>query len=98
MLWHAVRCVARSTQYGFLEVVRPKVTSGFRQIEQLHFLRIPRRSRRSRRWSRAAQAKASGERTHDHQTVHDFATLLDHLATLTRNQLRAADSAFELIA
>jgi transposase len=48
--------------------------------------------------SSAAQAKASRQRTIDDQPVYAFATLLDHLATLTRNQLRAADSTFELVA
>jgi len=48
--------------------------------------------------SAAAQAKASRQRTVDDQPVYDFATLLDHLATLTRNQLRAADNTFELVA
>jgi hypothetical protein len=48
--------------------------------------------------SAAAQAKASRQRTVDDQPVHDFATLLDHLATLTRNQLRAADSTFDVVA
>jgi hypothetical protein len=50
------------------------------------------------RRSQGAQTKASRQHTLDDQPVYDFATLLEHLATLTRNQLRAADNTFELVA
>ncbi|MFN2506944.1 MAG: IS1634 family transposase [Acidimicrobiales bacterium] len=39
------------------------------------------------RRSAAAQAKASRRRTADDQAVHSFASLLDHLATLTRDEI-----------
>jgi DDE family transposase len=48
--------------------------------------------------SAAARAKTSRQHTPEDQPVYDFATLLDHLATLTRNQLRAADSTFDVVA
>jgi transposase len=36
--------------------------------------------------------------TSDHQPVHSFRTLLDDLATLTRNQVRSGDAVFDLMA
>ncbi|MGH7511225.1 MAG: IS1634 family transposase, partial [Gemmatimonadales bacterium] len=41
--------------------------------------------------SLAAQRKASTRRTPDGRPAHSFATLLDHLATLTRNTVRLGD-------
>jgi hypothetical protein len=46
--------------------------------------------------SHAAAAKASRRTTPDGQPVHSFATLLDHLATLTRDRIRFRDSNVEI--
>jgi Transposase DDE domain len=50
--------------------------------------------------SAAALRKARTQRTVDGTTVHSFSTLMCHLATLTRNRVRAhgADATFELLA
>lgn len=45
------------------------------------------------RRSAQAQAKASTRRTAGGETTHSFASLLDHLATLTRNEVRVAGGA-----
>lgn len=50
------------------------------------------------RRSTRATAKASRKRTTDDLPVHSLATLLDELATLTRNQLRAGDTTIEILA
>jgi hypothetical protein len=50
------------------------------------------------RRSTAANAKAARKQTAHDQPVHSFATLLDELATLTRNQLRAGDTHVEILA
>ena len=50
------------------------------------------------RRSTAAKTKAARKRTADDEPVHSFATLLDELATLTRNQLRAGDTSVEILA
>jgi hypothetical protein len=50
------------------------------------------------RRSAQANAKASRKRTADDQPAHSFATLLDELATLTRNELRAGDHHVEIMA
>ena len=42
--------------------------------------------------SAAAQAKARTKRTADGQPVHSFRTLLDDLATLSKNRVRLAGS------
>ena len=42
--------------------------------------------------SPAALSKASRQATPDGQPAHSLATLLDHLATLTRNRVRYADT------
>jgi hypothetical protein len=39
----------------------------------------------------AAERKASRRKTTDHEPAHNFATLLNHLATLTRNRIVYAD-------
>lgn len=48
--------------------------------------------------STRATTKASRKRTNDDLPAHSFATLLDELATLTRNQLRAGDTTVEILA
>ncbi len=45
-----------------------------------------------------AQHKASTARTSDGQPAHNLATLLDHLATLTRNTVHAGGHSVELLA
>jgi hypothetical protein len=50
------------------------------------------------RRSTAANAKAARKHTDHDQPVHSFATLLDQLATLTRNQLQAGDTNVEILA
>jgi len=50
------------------------------------------------RRSAKATTKASRKRASDDQPAHSFATLLDELATLTRNQLRAGGTNIEIIA
>jgi len=50
------------------------------------------------RRSPTASRKATRKTTDDSTTIHDLATLLDHLATLTRNQLRAGDNLVEIVA
>jgi hypothetical protein len=54
------------------------------------------------RRSPAARAKASRQRTGADEPVHSFASLLDHLATLTRNDVRvggeSSDATVELLA
>ncbi len=47
------------------------------------------------RKSAAARIKANSGRTHDGLPVHNFQTLLDDLATLTRNRVRMPDSGAE---
>jgi hypothetical protein len=48
--------------------------------------------------SPAANHKAAHKTTPDGHTVRGFRDLLDHLATLTRNQIRAGNSEFQLLA
>ena len=48
--------------------------------------------------STQAATKASSKHISDDQPAHSFATLLDELATLTRNQLRAADTTVDILA
>jgi hypothetical protein len=48
------------------------------------------------RRSHSAQRKASRRTTADQQPVHSFPTLLDHLATLTRDRVRFRDSGVEI--
>ena len=48
--------------------------------------------------STRATTKASRKRTDDDHPPHSFATLLDELATLTRNQLRAGNTTIEILA
>ena len=50
------------------------------------------------RRSTPAATKASRKQTTDDLPAHSFATLLDELATLTRNQLRAGDTTVEILA
>jgi len=53
------------------------------------------------RRSAAADRKAATKTTHDQLPAHSFTSLLDHLATLTRNHLRIAgrdDTGFHLLA
>jgi Transposase DDE domain len=45
--------------------------------------------------SPGALKKARGKRTADGEPVHSFRTLLKHLATLTRNRVRAGNATFE---
>lgn len=45
------------------------------------------------RRSTGARAKAAAKRSADGEAVHSFASLLDHLATLTRNEVRVAGDA-----
>ena len=45
-----------------------------------------------------ATKKASTKRGADNQPAHSLATLLDELATLTRNQLRTGDTNIEILA
>jgi hypothetical protein len=50
------------------------------------------------RRSTDAATKASTKRTNNNLPAHSFATLLDELATLTRNQLSAGDTTVEILA
>jgi hypothetical protein len=50
------------------------------------------------RRSPQATLKASRQRTADDQPAHSLATLLDELATLTRNQVRTGDITVEILA
>ncbi|MGH8975894.1 MAG: IS1634 family transposase [Acidimicrobiia bacterium] len=50
------------------------------------------------RRSPSAQAKASRRRTTHGETAHSFGSLLDHLATLTRNEVRAGENTIEILA
>ncbi len=49
------------------------------------------------RRSTTAATKASRKQTTDNQPAHSFATLLDELATLTRNHLRAGNTTVEIL-
>ena len=50
------------------------------------------------RRSPTATTKASRKQAAQDQPAHSFATLLDELATLTRNQLRAGDTTIDILA
>ena len=52
----------------------------------------------ARRSTRATTKASTKRATFDDHPAHSFTTLLDELATLTRNQLRAADTTIEILA